>query len=190
MAMVDSLLPRADDDDNTTQQLKTHSTESRIVCYPFHPWHDLAVFIHEAVVRGGFAVFRCSQEPEARRRALEIPQWKFDRPSCCTMRLVDTPVVDWRALMRLRDVLRGSGANPSAPAVEHRHCSSGTEGDADAPDAGLPSNRSVGVVSSTAAGADLGADSSRCPAEDHHSAGQDAARASHTDMRRDKGGAT
>ena len=179
----------AADDGCTTRQLKTHSTGSRVVCYRFHPWYGLAVFIRESVVRGGSAVFRCSQEPEDLRRSLEIPQWMFDRSSCCTVRVTDTPVVDWRALIRLRDLLAGRGSNLPAPSVQHQHRSSETEGDADAQDAWLPSNRSVGVVSPAAPRADLGSDSARSQAEGHHPAGEDVGGAPHTAPRRGEKGA-
>ena len=60
--------------DDTSSQLNTHNTKLREVCYPWHPWYGHSVVIHDAFVRHGQAVLRCTLDHKERSRALDIPQ--------------------------------------------------------------------------------------------------------------------
>ena len=62
----------------TTKQPNTHNTESREVLYPWHAWHGRSVWIHQAMVKNGVAIFHCGLE-QAVLRLLQVPQWMFDR---------------------------------------------------------------------------------------------------------------
>jgi hypothetical protein len=78
---------------DTSSQLNTHNTKLRDVCYPWHPWYGRSVVIHDAFVRHGQAVLRCTLEHQERSRALEIPQWMFDRALCYMMAMAEAPWV-------------------------------------------------------------------------------------------------
>ena len=43
----------------TTRLEDAHSTKFRELLYPWHPWSDLRIGIHEAIERPGGVVFRC-----------------------------------------------------------------------------------------------------------------------------------
>lgn len=129
----------------TSRQRNTHSTQSKEVCYPWHPWYGQRTFVHESVVKSDKAIFRCSAEIEEFPSSLEIPQWMFDRVLCCSMRLAEVPVVSCQALLELRALLRGGGDGASV--IEGQHRSSNREGDADATVVGLSSCQSVEAVS-------------------------------------------
>lgn len=62
----------------TSRQSNTHSTELREIRYPWHPWYGCPVWIHEALVKAGQAVYRCSLEQNQEARLFEIPQWMFE----------------------------------------------------------------------------------------------------------------
>jgi hypothetical protein len=81
----------------TSRQRNTHSTESREVHYPWHPWHDRVVAIHQSFTRNGCALFRCS---------IEENQWMFDPSTCCGMRLTTVPTVSSQALLDLKPLLQ------------------------------------------------------------------------------------
>src|SRR5215469_12649531 len=51
--------------DDTTKQPNTHNTESREVLYPWHAWHGRSVWIHQAIVKNGVAIFHCGLEQAA-----------------------------------------------------------------------------------------------------------------------------
>jgi hypothetical protein len=90
----------------TSRQRNTHSIESREVRYPWHPWHDRVVAIHQSFTRNGRALFRCSIEENLEARLLEIPQWMFDPATCCRMRLAAVPTVSCKALLDLKSLLQ------------------------------------------------------------------------------------
>ena len=131
----------------TSRQRNTHSTQSKEVCYPWHPWYGQCALIHETLVKSDKAVFRCSVELDGFPSALEVPQWMFDRALCCSMRITDTPVVGCQALLELQELLRSAGDRDDV--IEGQHHSSNGKGDADVVVAGLSSCRSVEAVSST-----------------------------------------
>jgi hypothetical protein len=89
----------------TSRQSDTHRIESREVRYPWHPWYGRAVWIDQAVVRGGRAMFQCRLELRQEQRSVEVPQWMFDAASCHWMRLGPIPSVSWEVLRELRALL-------------------------------------------------------------------------------------
>jgi len=88
-----------------SRQSDTYRIESREVRYPWHPWYGRAVWIDQAVVRGGLAVFRCRLELGQAQRSVEVPQWMFDAASCHRMRLGPIPSVRWEVLRDLQALL-------------------------------------------------------------------------------------
>jgi len=66
----------------TTRFENDHRTVPREVLYPHHPWFGCRVFVHDAVDKDGFVVFRCTLEESQADRALEVPAWMFDRTAC------------------------------------------------------------------------------------------------------------
>jgi hypothetical protein len=89
--------------DDTTKQPNTHNTESREVLYPWHAWHawhGRSVWIHQAMVKNGVAIFHCGLE-QAALRLLQVPQWMFDRTICRGMHLAPTPATRPAAGLRL-----------------------------------------------------------------------------------------
>jgi hypothetical protein len=97
----------ADDAGCTSRQLNAHITESRVVLYPWHPWHGRSVWIFDAVAKEVDAVFRCSLEPAETARPLEVPQWMFDPAACCRVHLQTAPAVDYEALLEVKRLLVG-----------------------------------------------------------------------------------
>jgi len=51
----------------TTQQRNTHNIESREVRYPWHPWCDRVVAVHQTFAKNGRVVSRCRVD-ETRKR--------------------------------------------------------------------------------------------------------------------------
>jgi hypothetical protein len=89
----------------TSRQSDTHRIESREVRYPWHPWYGRSVWVDQAVIRGGQAVFQCRLEPGQEQRSIEVPQWMFDAASCHRMRLGPIPSVSWDTLRDLQALL-------------------------------------------------------------------------------------
>jgi hypothetical protein len=130
---------------DTSSQLNTHNIKLRDVCYPWHPWYGRSVVIHDAFVRHGQAVLRCTLEHEERSRALDIPQWMFDRALCCMMPMAEGPWVSWEALQDLQTLLYHQSSTRDIGVLQDQHRSSPTEGDADATST-QSSLRTVGVI--------------------------------------------
>ena len=93
--------------DGTTHQHNTHSTDSRKVHYPWHPWYGRTVWIYEIRLGRGQPVVRCGLEPTQRARSLEIPRWMLEAASCSHIHLVETPRVDGPTLQALEALLGG-----------------------------------------------------------------------------------
>ena len=116
----------------TTQQSNAHNTETRTICYPWHPWYGYAVTIRKALAKRERAMFHCQLEPNEYLKALEIPQWMFDSVICAAMRLRETPVVSGEALLRLKTLLADVAVNRAGAVVQTQsHCMS-TKGETDA----------------------------------------------------------
>ena len=78
------------------RQTNAHITETREVCYPWHPWYGRAVAICAVLTKRHQAVVHCRLEPDEGGKALEVPQWMFEQAGCCTMQLVQAPQVKVR----------------------------------------------------------------------------------------------
>ena len=139
---------------DTSSQLNTHNIKLRDVCYPWHPWYGRSVVIHDAFVRHGQAVLRCTLEHEERSRALDIPQWMFDRALCCMMPMAEGPWVSWEALQDLQTLLSHQSSTRDVGVLQDQHRSSPAEGDADATST-QSSLRTVGVIAAASSTAHL-----------------------------------
>jgi len=105
----------------TSRQSNTHSTESREVRYPWHPWYGRPVWIHGAFVKGGQAVYRCSLEQNHEARLFEIPQWMFDSGACCRVHRAETAAVDCAALRDLKLLLHRARSPARDLVVQAQH---------------------------------------------------------------------
>jgi len=110
---------------------RTESEEEREVLYRWHPWAGCVVRVHRAIERIGGTVLRCSSGSGASERSLEVPAWMFDRATCIATRVTSDPVVEFRALKALQELLvattvydaPASSSNPpvSSPADQARN---------------------------------------------------------------------
>jgi hypothetical protein len=140
----------------TSHQSNTHSTESREVLYPWHPWFGRVVWIYRARVSRGWMVAHCGLEPQHECRGLEVPLWMFDRAVCCQLRLAPRPVVDIGALHGLAVLLAADSQPDGSPMLQAQHDSVLPEGGADEnPVEPVPENPAV-VVSVEANNAAMG----------------------------------
>jgi hypothetical protein len=121
--------PHAFDDRCTSRQRNTHSTESRDVRYPWHPWCGRSVTVYEALTKGGHGICRCGFDDRRNDRSLEVPAWMFEPAACGHLRLTATPVVDCQALIELKAVLQTA---PRADVLQAQHHSLTVSGGADA----------------------------------------------------------
>jgi hypothetical protein len=120
--VIDSRSPSADVFHCTSRHQNAHVTESRVVLYRWHPWHDRTVLVFGAVSKGEEPVFRCALDPADVARPLEVPQWMFDAATCCRNSLTVTPSASVAALRAL-DALLGPAVTAAASTVlkaEHR----------------------------------------------------------------------
>ena len=88
--------------------------------YPWHPWFELQVAIHEAIEKADGLVFRCTVSGSDADRWLEVPAWMFERAACPDrVQLTATPFIDMTALSVLADlvrqVLKDRAASSNAP---------------------------------------------------------------------------
>jgi hypothetical protein len=83
-----------------------HGTLLRKLLYPWHPWFELQVAIHEAIEKSDGVVFRCTVSGSDSDRGLEVPAWMFERAACADHPLTDAPYIDITALSALADLLR------------------------------------------------------------------------------------
>src|SRR5437588_7433745 len=125
ISLQDNHLP---EQDTTSRQHKTHNTQVREVVYAWHPWCGQKGLICEPVSRHE-PVFRCRVQHGKDARLLEIPQWMFDRASCCLMHLAQSPVVGVAHLRQLHELLHATAASPL---LEDQHRPFKKKGDADA----------------------------------------------------------
>ena len=113
----------------TSRQRNTHSTESRDVRYPWHPWFGRSVTVYEALTKGGHAISRCGFDDQRNDRSLEVPAWMFESAACDHLRLTAPPFVDCQALIELKAVLQTA---PRADVLQAPHHSFTASGGADA----------------------------------------------------------
>ncbi len=134
--------------DCTTRQFNAHNTETRTVCYPWHPWYGHTVTVRASVVRRDRAIYRCQLEPDAFVKSLEIPQWMFDPVLCAAMCQQEMPVVNGEALLHLKVLLAQAAVSVGSAVVQHQsHCTS-TRGETDATQPRSTSDRSIRPISS------------------------------------------
>ena len=117
---------------DTTRQPNTHNTESRTVCYPWHPWFRRSVVVYETLVKYGHSVCRCGLEEERTRRAIEIPTWMFESATCSRLRVMRVPLVDGDTLCTLKTVLRSTSRSGRRDVLQAQHRSLLPTGGADA----------------------------------------------------------
>ena len=115
-----------------TRQHNTHSTESRSVVYPWHPWYGRSTTVYEVLTRGGHAVCRCGLDEERSRRSLEIPAWMLEPAACRALRLMVVPTVDCDALLEVQAVLRTARGFDTTDRGNARHPSVDDTGGANA----------------------------------------------------------
>ena len=92
----------------------------REILYPWHPWFELQVAIHEAIEKADGVVFRCTVSGSDADRWLEVPAWMFERAACPDHdQLTAAPFIDMTALSALanllRQVLKDRAASSNAP---------------------------------------------------------------------------
>ena len=116
----------------TSHQSNTHSTESREVLYPWHPWFGRAVWIFLTRVNHGRMVAHCGLEPRHESRGVEVPLWMFDTAVCCQMRMAPVPVVNIEALHELAALLAAHLRPDGGAMLQAQHDSLLPEGGADA----------------------------------------------------------
>src|SRR6516164_3660641 len=109
---------------NTSRQSNTHSTELREIRYPWHPWYGRPVWIYGAIVKSGWALYRCSLEQNQKARLFEIPQWMFDSGACCRVHGAEQPAVDSAALLELKLLLHRTRSPGRDLVVQAQHHSS------------------------------------------------------------------
>ena len=105
----------------TSRQSNTHSTESREIRYPWHPWYGRPVWIHRAFVKAGQAVYRCSLEQNLEGPLLEIPQWMLDSGAGCRVHGAENPAVDCAALKDLKLLLHRARSTARDLVVQAQH---------------------------------------------------------------------
>jgi hypothetical protein len=165
----------------TSRQRNTHSIESREVLYPWHPWHNRVVAVHQSFTRNGHVLFRCSIQENLEARLLEIPQWMFDPATCGRMRLAAVPIVSCKALLNLKSLLQCALLPGSEAVLQAQHSCLLSPGGADAK---VTEGRSTQTVSSTPPGSGLAGAASRNQAENREVVRATAARTLRKDSRR------
>ena len=128
-------IPGKNDDDAgcTSRQHNAHITESRVLLYPWHPWHGRTVLIFSSVAKNGQAVYRCGLESAQTDRPLEVPQWMFDPTVCCRVYLAASPAVRCEELLELKRLLTGAHLACDKGVLQAEHCSLPHPGGIDAP---------------------------------------------------------
>ncbi len=165
----------------TSRQSNTHSTESREVLYPWHPWFGRVVWIYATRVNHGRLVAQCGLEPRHERPGVEVPQWMFDTAVCCQMRVAQQPVASIDALCELKRMCAARSGGHSGPMLQAQHDSLLPEGGADANPAEPAPDSTTCPVSIGPESATLGASAVGGAASDATLAGTNAERTRHAD---------
>ena len=164
----------------TSHQSNTHSTETREVLYPWHPWFGRAVWIFARRINRDRIVAHCGLEPQHERRGVEIPQWMFDTAVCCQMRMAEAPAASIEALRELKALCATRLQAGPEGMLQAQHDSLLPKGGADANHAALEPSRSTYLVSGEPGGTPLGTAATGGAAADHTMAGTDVERARRT----------
>src|SRR2546428_2525715 len=141
---------RADGHGCTSREPNTHNTESREVCYPWHPWFGRRVAVYERRVKYGQAVCRSGLENKQNRGSVEIPTWMFESAACCRLRVMAVPTVGCDALLELKVLLRAAPRPGSGSVLQAQHRSLLTAGGADATVREPTTTRATHALSSSA----------------------------------------
>ena len=147
----------------TSRHQNAHVTESRVVTYPWHPWHGRSVFVFAAITKGDEPVFRCALEQADVARPLEVPQWMFDAATCCRTSLTATPSASIAALRAVDALLDLTAASAGGGVLKAEHRSKSATGGAYATPARSTPTRSTDAVSSEADRAAVAGFSGRGP---------------------------
>jgi len=116
---------------DTRSQSNTHIIESEEVRYPWHPWYGWRVWIHEDLDKNSEGIRRCRNENDLRARPLELPAWMFDEERCRCMQIGSVARVDWRALQRLKELLKQRKSQTDRDGiVESQHRLGGADAEA------------------------------------------------------------
>ena len=134
----------------TTHQDHTHSTESREVRYPWHPWFGRVIWIKQTRVNQGQLIVRCALEQRHDARSIELAHWMFDSAVCCQMRMAEAPLVGVEALRELRILLALSAAPKAEGMLQDQHHTLPVKGGADASLTQVPRENPTSTVSSAA----------------------------------------
>jgi hypothetical protein len=86
----------------------------------------------ETIHKQGMLMLRCTLEPTATSRAIEVPQWMFDVAACQYLRLLEGPVASIGALFELKQLLSKSLLEQSAAVMQAEHHSLSNPGGAHA----------------------------------------------------------
>jgi hypothetical protein len=89
-----------------SRQPNTHNTESREVCYPWHPWFGRTVAVYNVFVKHEQTICHCGLEDDRTRRIVEIPTWMCEPATCGRLRMLPTPMVSCDVLLALQALLR------------------------------------------------------------------------------------
>src|SRR5947209_8770125 len=88
----------------TTQQRNTHSTESREVRYPWHPWFGRMITVYATLTKGGHPLCRCGLDDQHHERSLGVsPSNRCHgyTTSCCAPTMCLTAL--WAMAARMSD---------------------------------------------------------------------------------------
>ena len=169
---------------DTTRQPNTHNTESRTVCYPWHPWFGRSVVVYETLVKYGHSVCRCGLEEKRTCRAVEIPTWMFESATCSRLRVMNVPLVDCDALSTLTSILRSTPRSDRGDVLQAQHRSLLTTGGADAMVCEPSTSVSTHAVSPSTPTSIVSEPAASDPTTDYPVAGTVAPRAPRSEARR------
>jgi hypothetical protein len=125
--------PRTDasSTDGTSRQSNTHSIESRVVRYPWHPWHGRTVWIYQSLKKQGEGILRCRIEQDPSVSLQELPEWMFDT-GAGQIQIAKMPAISCEALRDLKTLLQSNPTRSGGDnVVEIQHQSLQSSGGAD-----------------------------------------------------------
>jgi len=148
----------------TSQQRNTHSTDSRVVRYRWHPWFGQEVWVHQARQCQWHAetVLRCGLTPDLDTRSVEVPLWMFDGAACDVMVLSEAPTSSAAALDELRILLLATRDANAGRSRQSEHLEPIAPGDAHVDDrCAISAGVATDAVPPSSASADMGGDAHR-----------------------------
>ncbi len=124
------------------------------------------------------------------RKALELPQWMFDRAICCSMQAVETPLVGVRDLLALKALLHDAALSASDELPQNQLRCSKSKGDADAEATNPLPRRPTGTLLACPQDTRLAGAADRNQENHDNAPGQNVARPSckSSELRRGRGG--